>query len=90
MLSAGSDHQFICCCQALFSNILFCRKHTRSIRFKPPSHHEIGDSDSRDDFTGVESTLLISKNIYPMIINIILYILMALAIIGFLNSVRIE
>ena len=50
----------------------------------------IGDSDSKEDFTGVESTLLISKNIYPMIINIILYILMALAIIGFLNSVRIE
>jgi hypothetical protein len=50
----------------------------------------IGDSDSREDFAGAGSTLLISKNIYPMIINIILYILMALAIIGFLNSVRIE
>lgn len=62
----------------------------QTLRFKPPSHHEIGDSDSRGDFTGVGSTLLISKNYSTMIINIILWILMVLAIIGFLNSVRIE
>lgn len=63
--------------------------HTK-YQIKAPLPSRIWGIDSRDDFTGVESTLLISKNIYPMIINIILYILMALAIIGFLNSVRIE
>ena len=64
--------------------------HTQRLRFKPPSHHEIGGSDSRGDFAGAGSTLLISKKHMHMTTNILLVALLVLASIGLIKSIDIE